>query len=99
MNKKGKPPKHAQNFLQWFLKEDLLEEVVGDLEEKFYETLIDKSPLRAKLNYWYQTINYLRPFAIKNNIITDSIPFFMYRNYIKIAWRNFFKQKLYSELK
>ena len=65
------PPKYAEKFLEWVLKKDLAEEVLGDLKEKFYGSLKNKSPFRAKANYWYQTLNYLRPFAIKNNLITD----------------------------
>ena len=90
------PPKYAQKFLNWVLKPELAEEVLGDLEEKFYQKLNQKTPFKAKANYWYQTINYLRPFAMKNSIITDLNPFFMFNSYFKIAWRGLFKQKLYS---
>jgi len=73
--KNHQPPKLANRFLNWILKTELIEEVLGDLEEKFEIQLNKKSPFKAKVNYWYQTINYLRPFAIKNNIITDLNPF------------------------
>ena len=52
-----KPPKYANKLLRWFLKEELEEEVVGDLEEKFYQNVKDKSLFKAKANYWYQTLN------------------------------------------
>ncbi|MEM1124703.1 MAG: ABC transporter permease [Bacteroidota bacterium] len=94
MNKK--PPKYAQKFLHWFLKPELEEEVLGDLAEKFEQHLTTKTTFRAKVNYWYQTLNYLRPFAVKNNILTDLNPFFMLNSYFKIARRSLFKQKLYS---
>lgn len=90
------PPKYPEQFLQWILKEELVEEVLGDLEEKFYQKQAATTPFKAKANYWYQTLNYLRPFALKNNIITDLNPFFMFNSYFKIAWRSLFKQKLYS---
>jgi len=89
----NKPPKYAENFLHWFLKEDLFEEVAGDLEEKFYKNIKNISPFKAKLNYWYQTFNYLRPFAIKNNIITDLNPFFMWQHHLKITFRKFQRNK------
>ncbi len=94
--KQPQPPKYAQKFLNWLLKTELAEEVMGDLDEKFHQQLTLKSPFKAKANYYYQTINYLRPFAIKNSIITDLNPFFMFNSYFKIAWRSLFKQKLYS---
>ncbi|MEM1121619.1 MAG: permease prefix domain 2-containing transporter, partial [Bacteroidota bacterium] len=87
------PPKYAQKFLQWFLKPELEEEVLGDLAEKFEQNLTTKMPFKAKVNYWYQTINYLRPFAIKNNIITDLNPFFMWQHHLKITFRKFQRNK------
>jgi len=92
------PPKYAQKFLNWFLKPELAEEVLGDLEEKFEQNLIAKTPFKAKVNYWYQTLNYLRPFAIKNDLLTPLNPFFMFNSYFKIAWRSLFKQKRYSAI-
>ena len=92
----SRPPKYANKLLHWLLKEELEEEVLGDLEEKFYKNLKDNTPFKARINYWYQTFNYLRPFAMKNSIITDLNPFFMFNSYFKIAWRSLFKQKLYS---
>jgi len=84
-------PKLANRLLEWALKPDLLEEVLGDLEEKYAIQLDKKSPFKAKANYWYQTINYLRPFAIRNNLITDLNPFFMFRHNLKLTLRNFKK--------
>ncbi len=89
----NKPPKYAQKFLNWFIKEELAEEVIGDLEEKFEENLKLKSPFKAKANYWYQTLNYLRPFAIRNNLITNTNPFFMWRHNLKLSFRNFQRNK------
>ncbi len=92
------PPRLAQRFLRWFLRDDLSEEVQGDLEEKFYATLEDRSLRRAKLNYWYQVLHYLRPFAIRNFSSLYSHPnhYAMYKSYFKIGWRNLFKHKGYS---
>ena len=47
--KKSTPPKLAQRILQSFLRDDLAEEVKGDLEEKFNVTLKAKSVFAAKL--------------------------------------------------
>lgn len=87
------PPKYAEKFLHWILKEELKEEVLGDLEEKFSEKLKLQSSFKAKANYWYQTLNYLRPFAIKNNIITGLNPFFMWQHHLKITFRKFQRNK------
>lgn len=92
------PPRRAEQFLLWFLRDDLAEEVLGDLEEKFFALAEEKSVFRATLNYWYQVLNYLRPFAIRH------IPFIpshmnMFQHYSLIAWRNLKKNQLYSAIK
>ena len=82
--------------MNWFLKPDLAEEVEGDLEEKFYRKLKDSNPFKARLNYWYQTANYLRPFAIKNSLLTQLNPFFMFRHNFKISMRTLWRDKGFS---
>ena len=91
--KNHQPPKTADRFLKWILKEELAEEVLGDLEEKFYETLNKQTPFKAKRNYWYQSLNYCRPFAVRNNLITDLNPFFMWHHNFKLAFRNSMRDK------
>ena len=81
------PPKSAQRFLNWFLRDDIAEEVQGDLDEQFYSKLENTSPFKTKLNYWYQVLNYLRPFAISKTS-SHSIHYAMYKNYFKVGWRN-----------
>ena len=92
------PPQQAQRFLRWFLRGDLAEEVQGDLEEKFYSKLEESSSFRAKLNYWYQVFNYLRPFAIRKSKSVYLNHYAMYKSYFKIGWRNLMKQKMYSTI-
>ena len=87
------PPKAAERFLCWFLKTELLEEVLGDLEEKFYHTLHKKSLATAKLGYWYQVIRYLRPFAVKTFRSKHSNQFSMYSHNVKIAYRHIGRNK------
>ena len=90
------PPRPATRLLLLFLKEKLAEEVRGDLDERFYSMVKKKSLFRARIDYWFQVMNYLRPFAIRNanNFYLNSAG--MYQNYIKIAYRNLLRQKLYA---
>jgi putative ABC transport system permease protein len=90
------PPKLANRLLHAFLREDLVEEVEGDLEEKFHSTLTSKSVLGAKLNYWYQVLNYLRLFAIRKSKKQHNNQISMIQNYLKISFRNLTKNKLFS---
>lgn len=91
MKSSSTPPKYAQKLLQALLKKKLVEEILGDLEEQFQETLQAQTPFRAKLRYWYQTINYLRPFALRNILITEVNPFFMWRHNLLLSLRSFQK--------
>lgn len=94
---KPQPPRFAEKLLSRLLRSDLAEDVLGDLEEKFCATVEKKSAWRAKLNYWYQVVNYLRPFALrksKRSLNSNNID--MYTNYIKTASRHLRKNKLHS---
>src|SRR5260221_4651973 len=90
------PPQFAKKLLTWFLRDDLAEEVHGDLEEKFVAMVKNKSLLRAKLNYWYQVVNYIRPFAIRKKKSRSSNHYDMFQNYFKIGFRNLTRNKGYS---
>jgi ABC-type antimicrobial peptide transport system permease subunit len=80
-------------MLLWFLRDDLAEEVLGDLDEKFIQTIKNGYAFRAKLNYWYQVLNYMRPFAIKK--FKSAHPNFsaMLQHNLLISFRNFRKFK------
>lgn len=93
MNKK--PPKSAVRVLTFFLKNDLQEEVLGDLEEAFYSDLENKSATKARFLYWFQVLNYLRPFAIKN-ISSPQIYPAMFTHNLKISYRTLLKNKTFS---
>ncbi len=94
--KNPSPPILAERFLCWVLNDELAEEVIGDLEEKYYHSLKSKTITRAKLNYWYQVFNYLRPFALRIFKSKNSNHFIMYQHNLKIALRHLLKNKGYS---
>ena len=71
----------------------------GDLDEQFYVIHEKTTLFRAKLSYWFQVLNYLRPFAIKGLTISHYNNYSMISNYFKIGWRNLLKQKMYSGIK
>lgn len=89
------PPRYAEKVLLWFLKEDLVEEVLGDLDEKFYQTINTQSVAKARRNYWYQVIHYLRPFAISifKTQLTNTV---MIKHNFIISFRHLIKNKGYS---
>ncbi len=87
------PPKFAEQLLLRFLRHDLAEEVLGDLGESFYVIAKEKSVFRARLNYWFQAINYLRPFAFKNKIFRNLTSTAMYRHTLLMSFRHFSRYK------
>ncbi len=93
-----RPPKLAEKLLLRFIKEDLAEEVLGDLDEK-YNSLLEKHPKKANRNYWYQVLNYIRPFALKKTKSKYSKLTIMFNNNFKVAWRSMKRQKMYSAIK
>ncbi|MEQ9166637.1 MAG: permease prefix domain 2-containing transporter, partial [Fulvivirga sp.] len=89
------PPSLAQKLLEWLIKDELAEEVLGDLDEKYYYLIKNKSTTRSKLIYWYQVFNYLRPFALKN-YKSNSKSTTMYKHNFKIAYRHLLKNRGYT---
>lgn len=77
----------ARKFLLWFLREDLKEEVDGDLYEKYQSKVINDSTFQANLHYWYQVIHYLRPFAIRMFSLLPKLNSMMWRQNIRISLR------------
>ena len=94
---KPKPPRLAYMVLQWYCNPKMLEELEGDLYEVYLVTLNEKGKLRAQLAYWFLVIKSFRSYAVKreeSNYKTNFI--IMYRSNIRIAVRNFNKNKGYG---
>jgi ABC-type antimicrobial peptide transport system permease subunit len=90
------PPRLAEKLLLWFLKDELAEEVLGDLDEKFYSTAEKHSTRKAKRNYWFQVINYMRPFAfrfLQSPRVIRSNSAAMFKHNLLISYRSFLRFK------
>lgn len=98
MSNKQQPPKAAQKLLLLFLRNDLAEEVMGDLGERFERVTVKGSLRKAQMDYWFQVINYLRPFALRKKGIQNLTQYDMFQNYFKIGWRNIVKYKTFSAI-
>ena len=89
------PPVLAQRLLRSFLRADLVEEVEGDLLEKFFVEIESGSQLKAKLNYWAQVFKYIRPFAIRKR--KSSLNHYdMFENYMRTGVRSMLKNKAFT---
>lgn len=86
-------------LLRLFIREELLEEVTGDLRENFDFDLNTRSRFRAKFNYWKQVFLYMRPFAMRTPKFADLlINRIMIGSYIKTSARNITRNKLFSTI-
>lgn len=94
------PPRWANHLLEWVVAPHLLEEVQGDLHERYNRDVQMAGVPNANRRYWLNVLRFVRPFAIKRKPSDYSSPFLlnpdMLRNYFKIAFRNLVKNKVYS---
>ncbi|MEO9869226.1 ABC transporter permease [Ekhidna sp.] len=63
MPNSSQPPKLSLKLIRWFCKDELVEELQGDLEQYYAES--SGSSFNG-LKYWYQVFNYLRPSTLKS---------------------------------
>ncbi len=88
------PPQWGNRILVWFCAPHLLEEVHGDLLELYGIWVKKYGVKKARWLYFFNAIKFFRPFAFKS--ITFNNPTDMFKNYVKIAFRNVLRQKSYA---
>jgi putative ABC transport system permease protein len=98
--KPPQPPRWASRLLALFCAPHLLEEVQGDLEERFQRRVGLFGERAARRQYAAEVLSFLRPFALKrqtgeffNPLSIDSL---MLRNYYKLALRTLWKSRMYT---
>ncbi len=87
-----KTPAIAEKLLKWILPASEKESITGDYEELYFDLFETKGRLFA--GFWYR----LQVLKSAWSVITVSLywNFVMFKSYMKIAVRNFRKQKVYS---
>lgn len=86
--------RRSGRVLKWFLKEELFEEVSGDLYE-YYSELEGLPVWRRKLLFWFHLLHFLRPFAIKKLEGTQKLNLYgMFKHNLIITLRGFKKHKV-----
>ncbi len=95
MNKiiQHKPPVWANRFLEWYCAPELLEDLQGDLHERFTNVMKEKGPLRAKIHFILDVFAFLRPYVMRKSK-RDTNPN-LFRHYLKAAFRNVKRDKQY----
>ena len=94
-----RPPHWPLRLMRFFIKEEYLEEIEGDMEELYLENAGKFSVTKARRIYTWEMIKLLRPALLKNfkavNTFNETA---MLKNYFKIALRNLLKKKAYSTI-
>ena len=93
MNKKEiKYPKIATWFLRNFIPDYDRKFLVGDLKEIYLTKADEKGQIYARLWYWNYMLSSI-PYFSKNTVYWR---FTMFKNYLKTAFRNMKRQKVFS---
>ncbi len=92
-----RPPKAADRFLDWFCRDELHEEIYGDLHQYYRRKRQSKGRWGAAIAYWYHVFQFMRPFAFRKRP-RHSNPTIMLNNYFKIAIRNLWRNKTYAAI-
>jgi putative ABC transport system permease protein len=96
MKKTGRfhQPRLGRRILWFILPDGDRESLVGDFDEIFQEKIRDKGRLFALIWYWGQVF-FVIPSSVKESIYWSVL---MFRNYLKIAFRNLIRHKGFSFL-
>ncbi|MEP0985940.1 ABC transporter permease [Ekhidna sp.] len=96
MDKKSKLLSTTSNWLERFCKPSIVEGIIGDLEEAFYENIENKGAFRAKAIHLFQVIGFLRPRFRRRSKHSNFEA--MIRNYLIATIRNLSKNKFYATI-
>ncbi|MFY0592505.1 ABC transporter permease [Roseivirga sp.] len=98
LKKPSGPPKIAQQLLDWYCKDELQEEIAGDIEERFWDHYDLHGLRKARIKFWLNTFKFIRWHTLKstkskrytqNNLA-------MVNNNFKAAYRSAKKHSIYT---
>src|SRR5687768_12324551 len=93
------PPAWAAKFLGWICPDYMLEEIHGDVLQKFNSDVLKLGEKKAKQRFVWNVVKFFRPgIILRNKFTLQIINTIMLRNYITIAFRNVAKNKVFSAI-
>ncbi len=92
------PPQWPQRLLKWLCSEEHFEILQGDLFELYEYRLLKKGKAKAKLHFIKDTLDMIRPFALKRKKKRKLNQTDMFKNYFKISFRNMLRHKIYASI-
>ncbi|GAB4046636.1 ABC transporter permease [Spirosoma litoris] len=93
------PPRLATRLLHWFCPPHRVDELEGDLDELFQQRVEQLGLQKARWRYMKDVLSLMRPSLLKRQSTNEyPNPAFttMLRNYLKVAFRNLIKNRVYS---
>lgn len=90
------PPKWALRFLEWYCREDRLEQISGDLHEIYQREVTSGSSARAGIRYTWNVIRFFRLSNLKRADRYSPIHTTMLKHYFKLGFRNLVANRNYS---
>ena len=92
------PPRWPDKLVKLFCAPHLVEEVMGDLHERYYLRVQRLGEAKARKQYWREVLAYMRPYIFKRKRSRYTKPLFsdMLRNNFNIALRNLKRRKAYA---
>ncbi|WP_245558451.1 ABC transporter permease [Fulvivirga imtechensis] len=91
------PPRWVSKFFQWYCHPDYYEDIEGDLLERFESGLEEHGLKNARWNYIKDVVRLFRPGIIRSLEISSRINHYsMFKNYLKVGYRNILKHKGFS---
>lgn len=92
-------PQLPLKFLKWICPPHLLEEIEGDLVQKFEKDVKLYGERKAKRRLLWNTVRFLRPgILLRNKSSIHLIESYMLLNYLKVALRVMLRNKIYSAI-
>lgn len=86
-------------FLRWFCPPHLLEEIEGDLMQKFERDVKTFGETRAKRRLLWNTIRFCRPgIFLRNRLTIKFLQMNMFQNYWKVAIRVLTRSKVFATI-
>ena len=105
MKKEMHPPVLAQKLLTWYAGRAEMEDIQGDLDEVYLAHRQLGGRLKADIRYWLQVFALITSYGLRKRKSQAAYSSFfyknsiaMFKNYFKVAIRNFAKQKLFTSI-
>ena len=94
-NHQIEPPKWPLSLLRFFIRNEYLEEIEGDMEEVYQDYLNTYSVKRTNRLYVLETLKLLRPNLMQRiRGLSRFSNYLLLRHYLKIGWRSIKKDKV-----